>query len=124
MRVALHEAWTVRAVGGDVPDEIAGRTIPATVPGCVHLDLLAAGLIPDPYLDENELAVAWVARADWRYETTFAWTGHDDDHSRPGRVRTGHGGHGRVERLGRRVDREYAPQLPHPGRRFAQARRQ
>ena len=79
MRVALHDYWTVRAVGGDVPDDVAGRKIPATVPGCVHLDLLAAGLIPDPYLDENELAVAWVARADWRYETTFTWTGNDDD---------------------------------------------
>ncbi len=37
-------------------DPIAARrhwptgTIPATVPGCVHTDLLAAGLIPDPYL--------------------------------------------------------------------------
>jgi beta-mannosidase len=80
MRVALHDAWTVRAVGGDVPDEVAGRSIPATVPGCVHLDLLAAGLIPDPYLDQNELAVAWVARVDWRYETTFDWPGNGDDH--------------------------------------------
>ena len=42
--------WTVRAVGGDVPEELAGVSVPAAVPGCVHLDLLAAGLIPDPYL--------------------------------------------------------------------------
>ena len=67
-------------IAGDVPDDIAGRTIPAAVPGCVHLDLLAAGLIADPYLDENELAVGWVGRVDWRYETAFDWAGNHDDH--------------------------------------------
>jgi beta-mannosidase len=46
--------WTVRRVDG--VDEI-----PATVPGCVHTDLLAAGLIPDPFLDANESLVQWVA---------------------------------------------------------------
>ena len=37
---ALHDGWLVS--GADV----AG--VPATVPGCVHTDLLAAGLIDDP----------------------------------------------------------------------------
>jgi beta-mannosidase len=60
---ALHDGWTVSGAG--VP------AIPAVVPGCVHTDLLAAGLIEDPYLDENEAKVAWVGRADWVYETTF-----------------------------------------------------
>jgi beta-mannosidase len=77
-RVAVHEGWTVRAVGGDVPVELAGSVVPATVPGCVHLDLLAAGLIPDPYLDENERLLAWIGRVDWRYETTLHWTGDSD----------------------------------------------
>ncbi len=40
-----------------------GSSIAATVPGCVHVDLLAAGRIPDPFLDANELDVAWVADA-------------------------------------------------------------
>ncbi|MDT5030931.1 MAG: beta-mannosidase, partial [Actinoplanes sp.] len=61
---ALHDGWTVS--GGDL------RHVPAGVPGCVHTDLLAAGLIDDPYLDENETATAWIGRADWVYETTFA----------------------------------------------------
>ncbi|HEY0871246.1 MAG TPA: hypothetical protein VGD55_12670 [Acidothermaceae bacterium] len=73
MQVPSH--WTVTAVGGDVPDRIAGLVFPATVPGCVHLDLLDAQLIPDPYLDENETALAWVGRVDWRYETTIDWDG-------------------------------------------------
>ncbi|MDQ6774075.1 MAG: glycoside hydrolase family 2 protein [Candidatus Dormibacteraeota bacterium] len=75
MQLNLGDGWTVRAVGGDIPAHIVGVRIPAAVPGCVHLDLLAAGLIPDPYLDDNELQVAWVGRADWRYETVFHWDG-------------------------------------------------
>ena len=38
------------------------------MPGCVHTDLLAAGRIPDPFLDDNELAVADVGRSDWTFE--------------------------------------------------------
>jgi beta-mannosidase len=76
MHVALHSGWTVTAVGGAVPEGLAGVQLPAVVPGSVHLDLMAAGVIPDPYLDENELVVAWVGRVDWRYETVFDW---DDD---------------------------------------------
>jgi beta-mannosidase len=70
--------WTVRAVGGQVPAELAGVRLPASVPGCVHLDLLAAGAIPDPYLDSNEAEVAWIGRVDWRYETTLDWPGDAD----------------------------------------------
>ncbi|MCU7723595.1 glycoside hydrolase family 2 protein [Actinoplanes sp. KI2] len=59
----LHEGWTL--TGGDV----AG--LPARVPGCVHTDLLAAGRIEDPYLDENETKQSWIGRTDWVYSTTF-----------------------------------------------------
>ena len=78
MRVPLHEGWTVRALAGPFPEALAGVDVPATVPGCVHLDLMAAGLLPDPYLDENEAAVAWVGRVDWRYSCTFDWDGAAD----------------------------------------------
>ena len=46
--------------------------MPAVVPGVVHLDLMRAGLIPDPYLDDNESALAWIGLVDWTYDTTFA----------------------------------------------------
>ncbi|HEY8471264.1 MAG TPA: glycoside hydrolase family 2 protein [Natronosporangium sp.] len=71
----LHDGWTVTPVApdGSVPAEVAAEPVPATVPGCVHTDLLAAGLIPDPYLDDNELRLAWIGRTDWRYETSFQW---------------------------------------------------
>ena len=56
----LHDGWSVRAGSGPTPEPIASAVIPATVPGVVHLDLMAAGLIPDPYLDDNESALAWI----------------------------------------------------------------
>ncbi|WP_327004652.1 glycoside hydrolase family 2 protein [Dactylosporangium sp. NBC_01737] len=64
----LHSGWTLRAAG---PAPLGAEPVPATVPGCVHTDLLAAGLIPDPYVDANELELAWIGRTTWVYETTF-----------------------------------------------------
>lgn len=70
---ALHDGWTVTAAARDL------GPVPATVPGTVHTDLLAAGLIEDPYRDDNENRLGWIGRTDWTYTTTFDWrpTGHD-----------------------------------------------
>ncbi|MEU1517129.1 glycoside hydrolase family 2 protein [Streptomyces sp. NPDC005811] len=46
-----------------------GEALAASVPGCVHTDLLAAGVIPDPFVGRGEHEVAWVGRRDWTYET-------------------------------------------------------
>jgi beta-mannosidase len=43
-----------------------------TVPGTVHTDLLTAGLIPDPYLDLNELDLTWIGRTSWIYRRTIS----------------------------------------------------
>lgn len=69
IRRALHEGWSVEAAGG--PSPLVSGPVPATVPGVVHTDLLAAGLIPDPYLDDNESALAWIGLVDWTYRTRF-----------------------------------------------------
>ena len=53
----------------------AGALLPAQVPGCVHTDLLNAGLIPDPYIAANENDVAWVGRQDWTYTAQVAAAG-------------------------------------------------
>ncbi|MBI4927801.1 MAG: glycoside hydrolase family 2 protein, partial [Anaerolineae bacterium] len=45
--------------------------LPATVPGGVHTDLLAADRIPDPFVGDNEQRVQWVAESDWEYRHTF-----------------------------------------------------
>ncbi|WP_194917059.1 glycoside hydrolase family 2 protein [Catenulispora rubra] len=70
----LASGWTLRLASADPQGDGPVATwpqapIPAAVPGCVHTDLLAAGLIPDPFLDDNETATAWVGRVDWRYQT-------------------------------------------------------
>ncbi|MEV4351648.1 glycoside hydrolase family 2 TIM barrel-domain containing protein [Actinoplanes sp. NPDC049596] len=67
----LGGAWEVRADGVD--------PLPATVPGCVHVDLLNDGRIPDPFLDDNEKAVAWVGRTDWQYSRDIAWAGPEHE---------------------------------------------
>ncbi|MEU4622727.1 glycoside hydrolase family 2 protein [Actinoplanes sp. NPDC023801] len=71
LRHDLNTGWTLRATGGPVPPAIAAATLPATVPGTVHVDLLAAGLIPDPYTGTNEAGLVWFHRSAWRYETTL-----------------------------------------------------
>ncbi|ONI83559.1 beta-mannosidase [Saccharothrix sp. ALI-22-I] len=71
IRTTLHNGWRMSAVAGPIPETVAGREVPAEVPGSTHLDLLAAGLIPEPYLDTNEAELAWMHRADWRYALTF-----------------------------------------------------
>jgi beta-mannosidase len=74
-RSNLTEGWTVTATRGDrVPEHVAGAVIAAEVPGSIHTDLLAAGLIPDPFSDDNERLVAWIGSTDWRYRTSFDWT--------------------------------------------------
>src|SRR5689334_21091568 len=73
-RLSLHEGWHLRAIGGPVPDALAQLDILAQVPGSTHLDLMAAGLIPDPYLDRNEVALTWMHRVDWQYTTAFQAT--------------------------------------------------
>lgn len=45
--------------------------IPAAVPGAVHLDLMRAGLLEDPWQGLAEERQHWVGRTSWRYETTF-----------------------------------------------------
>src|SRR3954447_524368 len=74
----LADGWTVAPLARRlVPEPVtaAGR-IPAGVPGVVHLDLIAAGLLDDPYLDTNEKAQEWVGSTSWGYATDFDW--HED----------------------------------------------
>ena len=70
LRTELRTGWTVRAISGDPSGRVSG-TYQAEVPGCVHTDLMAAGVIPDPYLDGNEAALRWMYDIDWRYATVL-----------------------------------------------------
>ena len=45
---AIHQNWKFRQVGTE-------QWHPATVPGTVHTDLFANGIIEDPFKDNNEI---------------------------------------------------------------------
>jgi beta-mannosidase len=62
--IALDGGWEFRQVSG-------GAWRDASVPGCVHTDLLAAGLIDDPFFGTNEHNLEWIENKDWEYRTVF-----------------------------------------------------
>jgi beta-mannosidase len=70
----LHDGWTVEALDGPVPFDVRSRgAFPAAVPGVVHTDLIAEGLLDDPYLGLAEKQQEWVGSTSWRYESSFEW---------------------------------------------------
>jgi beta-mannosidase len=46
--------------------------LPASIPGCVHTDLLRSGKIADPFYGTNEKELQWIDKKDWEYETRFS----------------------------------------------------
>jgi beta-mannosidase len=80
----LHHDWFVQCVGdrAQVPANIRDALVPAKVPGCVHTDLLRAGLIDDPYFGLNEPKLLWIGETDWQYRTTFDAHAKLFDHER------------------------------------------
>lgn len=64
---SLDTGWTFTQAGKD-------HWLPATVPGCVHTDLLNAERIDDPFFRSNEDSLQWISKEDWIYRTTFSVT--------------------------------------------------
>ena len=48
------------------------KPVPATVPGQTHTDLLAAGVIDEPFNGTNPDAQRWVALSNWTYQSEFS----------------------------------------------------
>lgn len=72
LKTELHKDWTMRIVKGPTIDEEKKTKIYKTsIPTTVHLDLLAANDIPDPFLKENYPTVKWVSDCDYLYTTNF-----------------------------------------------------
>ncbi|MGA2849631.1 MAG: glycoside hydrolase family 2 protein [Terracidiphilus sp.] len=67
---ALDHGWQFRQVA-DNPQEPEAGWLPATVPGDVHLDLLANKKIPDPFFRDNESKLQWIQDASWEYRLNF-----------------------------------------------------
>ena len=62
--IPLQRDWFFREVGKPT-------WYPATVPGCVHTDLLSNKLIEDPFWRDNEKKQQWIGKTDWEYRTSF-----------------------------------------------------
>lgn len=60
----FNGAWRVHQAG-------SRSSIPAQVPGCIHTDLLAADIIPDPFFRDNEKALQWIGEIGWTYTREF-----------------------------------------------------
>lgn len=75
----LHDGWTVTSASDTDDARGLPGPIPATVPGSIFTDLMDAGVIDDPLVDDNECDVAWVSRTAWAYETTFDRFGPPQD---------------------------------------------
>ena len=61
----LHSNWEFQKKGDK-------KWYTATVPGCVHTDLMDNGIINDPYYRLNESKAQWVDKEDWVYKSTFS----------------------------------------------------
>lgn len=77
-RIDLNGAWLVQPDWqspriSQLPNGLFQKDewLPASVPGTVHTDLLAAEKIPDPFQRDNEWQVQWVAEIGWRYRRVF-----------------------------------------------------
>jgi beta-mannosidase len=68
--LALDRGWQFRQITAGAQHEERGW-LPATVPGDVHLDLLANKKISDPFFRDNESRLQWVEKANWEYKLSF-----------------------------------------------------
>lgn len=73
----ITDGWSVKALNPQVaPVELQDRLaagIPATVPGEATLDLVGAGLIPDPFDGDQESHQQWIGDVDWQFSCDFEW---------------------------------------------------
>lgn len=60
----INSGWTFKQADKD-------HWMDASVPGCVHTDLINEGLIDDPFYRLNEHEVQWIDKKDWIYKTNI-----------------------------------------------------
>lgn len=111
----LDSGWTFEAAADSeqVPAQVRGRRVPARVPGCVHTDLMRAGLLEDPYLGLNEAKQFWIGETDWRYACTFDAQDGVLDHERVDLVFDGLDTVATVELNGQRIGESMNMHHPH-----------
>lgn len=63
--MSIYKGWSFSQEG-------QSAWLPASVPGTVHTDLMAAGKIKDPFFGLNEKELQWIGKVNWIYKTTFS----------------------------------------------------
>jgi beta-mannosidase len=66
--VTLDHGWQFRQITAGAGEN---GWLPATVPGDVHLDLLANKKIADPFFRDNEAKLQWIEKESWEYRLSF-----------------------------------------------------
>ncbi|UII80338.1 glycoside hydrolase family 2 protein [Flagellimonas sp. CMM7] len=64
IKIEIDQDWKFKQVDKQ-------EWLPATVPGCVHTDLLNNGQIEDPFFGANENKCQWIEYKNWEYRTVF-----------------------------------------------------
>jgi len=70
----LNDNWRFRLLAGDAQNHTQAQSVhwhSANVPGAVHTDLFAHGLIHDLHIGMPEAGLQWIGVSDWEYETRF-----------------------------------------------------
>ena len=74
-RVTLDSDFTL-----ELPTPMGFASFPATIPGSIHTDLMAAGVIGDIRTNGNEIEQEWIRNADSSYRTSFEITNSMSHH--------------------------------------------
>ncbi len=64
IHIRLDKKWRFRKEGDD-------KWYPASVPGCIHMDLYKNKIIDNPFFKSNEDSVQWIEKKNWIYENEF-----------------------------------------------------
>ena len=85
-KVTIERGWRLKAYQAEDPAVDAARSgsigdgwLPASVPGSVAWDLVAAGEAPNAYHERATLAMEWIAERAWRYSVEFEVPSLTDD---------------------------------------------
>ncbi|KAG2348846.1 glycoside hydrolase family 2 protein [Suillus weaverae] len=68
---SLTQDWSFTQVGGGRGTKNGEWLAVSQFPTTVHVELLKAERIPDPFLSLNEWEVQWIGESDWAFKNTF-----------------------------------------------------
>ncbi|WP_425601703.1 beta-mannosidase [Dyella subtropica] len=74
VKQSLDDGWQFRLAPHSEAAKAHQEALPwrkASVPGSVQTDLLASGLIGDPFFRDNEAKLQWIGLTDWDYRLSF-----------------------------------------------------